>query len=644
MWDSGSPVRCVALSLVRTAATVAVAVLFVVVFMAGAAHAATVSLFAAPGAPESGDCSSPAQPCSIVQAVTEANAKPTSESVAIKLAGGVYGLVGPGPTALPVTFAGPSLTLEPESEGSTPILLAEGPIRVLEVDPVSTVKVVGLAIRNGNTTGNGGAIENKGALTLVDSTFSGNTAANGGAIANIAGGTLTVEGSTFSGNATTSVGGGAIIAFGTTIVARSTFVENHAPTNGGAINIQPSSTVTIVGSTLVGNDSKSLGGAMSSLGTLYVVGSTLVGNIGSAGSAVATGNNEATFAADLIGPQKTGEACSPAGTAFIDAGYNLDVDGTCISPTTPGTGSHNGTTPLGSSTFGEVLDAYLADNLAENGGPTRTIALLNTPNPFTVEPDPAFDVVPPSFELPAPVGSATTACALPDQRGFFPLPGANCGIGAFLRSVTKTEVAASSSEVFRGETVTYTATVAPVPDGGTVAFDDGAGNPATTECAAQSVIGGKAACTVTYAGPGIYSTGATYSGDGDKNSFVGSTTTAPATVAVKERPSAPVAAAPVAPASVAPKVKLKISYTPNHPHAPNPVGGPRYTFTFSARGEGITFYCRLDKASFEQCRSPKVYRNLKRGRHIFKVKARDATGSYTRVATVKFSAGRRATG
>lgn len=628
--------------LVRPVATFALAVAMLTVSMAGAAQAANVTLFAAPGAPESGECTSPASPCSLAYAVNEANGKPTSDNVTIRLAAGVYGLGGAGPTALPITFAGPGLTLEPEVEGSTPTLRAEGSLRVLSVDASATVRVVGVTIENGDTTGLGGAIENKGALTVANSTFSGNSAANGGAIANFAGGSLTVEDSTFAGNSAGSVGGGAVIAFAPTTIERSTLVENYAPVNGGAINVQPSASVTIVGSTLVGNESGSLGGALSNLGTLYVVGSTFVGNKGTGGSAIATGNNEATFATDIIGPQEGGEACSPTGTAFVDAGYNLDVDGSCISTTTPGIGSHNGTTVSGSSTYGEVLDAYLADGLAENGGPTETIALLNTPNPLTSEPDPAFDVVPPSFELPTPVGAATTACALPDQRGFFPLAGANCGIGAFLRTVTRTEVAASQPEVLQGDTVIYTATVAPVPDGGTVAFDDGVGNPASTSCPAQEVVGGKATCTVSYANAGTYSAGASYSGDGDKNGFVGSATTTSASVTVKAKPKVAEPPAPVAPTP--PKVKLKIAYTPNHPHAPNPKGGPRYTFLFSAQGDGVTFYCRLDKAPFKRCRSPKVYRDLARGRHVFKVKARDARGSYTPVATVKFFAGRRAAG
>lgn len=612
--------------------------LLVIACMASSAQAATTTLFAAPGAPDGGFCPSPAQACSIGTAVERANEAPTTDAVEIKLAGGAYEVTGAAPTDLPITFAGPRLTLEPESAGAMPILDGgEGATnRVLSVDAASTVTIDGLTIENGNTAGLGGGIENKGALTVRDSTFTGNTGSNGGAIANIAGATLTVEDSTLSGNTAVSVGGGAIIALGTVTVERSALIGNHVPINGGAINVQPGGSLTVVASTLSGNVSGSLGGAISNLGTLYVVGSTIVGNSGSSGAAIAAGNKEVTFAADIIGAQTSGEACSPSGAAFVDAGYNLDVDGTCISPTTPGPGSHNGTTEYGSSTYGEVLESYLADEPADNGGPTRSFALLSTPNPPTALADPAFEVVPPTFELPTPIGEAKTACALPDQRGYVALAGANCGIGSFLRQSTTTAVTVSSPAVFQGDTVTYTATVTPAPDGGTVAFDDGAGNPATAQCSAQSVVGGKATCTVSYSATGDYSAKATYSGDG--NGFVGSTTAASAKVTVKAHPPVP------PPPPTRPKVKLKIRPGHNHPHARHPRGATRYIFHFTSQGVGVTFYCRLDKAPFKRCRSPKTYRNLKRGRHVFKVKARDAVGQYSPVKTVKFVVRRPATG
>ena len=243
-----------------------------------------------------------------------------------------------------------------------------------------------------------------------------------------------------------------------------------------------------------------------------------------------------TFAATIIAPQSSGAgACNPVNANITDAGYNLDVDGTCISPDAPATGSHAGSSAYGSSTYGAVLDAYLADGLANNGGPTRTLALLNTPNPATTLADPAFDVVPAGFALPVAVGGVSAACSVSDQRGVVPAAGANCAIGAYQLQATKTALAASSATVEQNAPVTYTATVAPGPDGGTVTFDDGAGNPATAHCAAQPVSNGTATCTVSYADTGSYPVAATYSGDGASNNFAASAST-PQTVVVGATP------------------------------------------------------------------------------------------------------------
>jgi len=80
-----------------------------------------------------------------------------------------------------------------------------------------------------------------------------------------------------------------------------------------------------------------------------------------------------------------------------------------------------------------VLDAYLADGLGNNGGPTRTIALLNSPNPSTTLANPAFAVVPASFDLPVAVDGGSSACAVADQRGVVGVAGADCAmVGSLL--------------------------------------------------------------------------------------------------------------------------------------------------------------------------------------------------------------------
>jgi hypothetical protein len=538
--------------------------------LAAPAQAATDTLYAAPVAVAvgTGDCGAPADACTIADAVTSANAKPVGDGVRIVLAGGTYALTTPTPTALAITFAGPSLTLE-AAGGGTPILDGGNATRLLSVDPASTVTIDGLEIRSGSASAPGGAISNNGSLTIRRTTLANNVGSNGGAIANNPGAALDVQDSTLADNSATGVGGGAIIAMGATTVERSALVGNSAPVNGGAVNVQPTGTATVTSSTLAGNTSGSLGGAFSNLGTLTVQASTIKDNTASGGGAVATGNANVTFAASIIAAQAAPEACNPANSAIVDAGYNLDTDGTCVSAGAPAVGSHGGPTANGASTYAAVLDAYLADALAANGGPSRTFALLNRPSPATTLPNPALAAVPASFALPVAVGGVSTACALPDQRGVVPVAGAGCAIGAYLLQETKTVVTAPAGVA--NAPVTLTATITPAADGGTVAFDDG-GGPATTRCAAQSVANGTATCTVTYATAGRHPVTATYTGDGESNNYVGSTSPAadvtvtdPPPAAAPPTPAAPAAPKPAAPDRTSPRTTLRRVSTVTQP-------------------------------------------------------------------------------
>jgi glucose/arabinose dehydrogenase len=49
-------------------------------------------------------------------------------------------------------------------------------------------------------------------------------------------------------------------------------------------------------------------------------------------------------------------------------------------------------------------------------------------------------------------------------------------------------------------------------------------------------------------------------------------------------------------------------------------------FAFSA-GPGASFHCKLDQGAFKPCRSPRVYRHLKSGQHVFRVVAAGPDGS-----------------
>ena len=59
------------------------------------------------------------------------------------------------------------------------------------------------------------------------------------------------------------------------------------------------------------------------------------------------------------------------------------------------------------------------------------------------------------------------------------------------------------------------------------------------------------------------------------------------------------------------------------------------SFRFSSNEARSSFLCKLDKTAFKTCTSPKTYKNLKRGRHEFRVKARDRAGNVDATPTIK---------
>jgi len=50
-------------------------------------------------------------------------------------------------------------------------------------------------------------------------------------------------------------------------------------------------------------------------------------------------------------------------------------------------------------------------------------------------------------------------------------------------------------------------------------------------------------------------------------------------------------------------------------------------FKFTSSEAGSTFKCKLDRKKVKTCRSPKVYKKLKPGKHVFKVWAIDKAGN-----------------
>ncbi len=82
-------------------------------------------------------------------------------------------------------------------------------------------------------------------------------------------------------------------------------------------------------------------------------------------------------------------------------------------------------------------------------------------------------------------------------------------------TTTTTELEASTATLLTGETVTYTASVTPVPDSGTVAFKNGATPISGCETRAVNTTTGIATCKTSYATPGVRTITASFSGSID---------------------------------------------------------------------------------------------------------------------------------
>jgi hypothetical protein len=290
-------------------------------------------------------------------------------------------------------------------------------ICVFQVNAGATAELNGLRITGGNaTTGfiDGGGIFNQGTVTVNNSTFSGNAARYGGAIVNYDG-TLTVNNSTFSGNSA-SAGGGAIgntsiVGTALLIVTNSTFSGNSTTGDGGAINQDAlngdgTASLTVNNSTFSGNSAGGSGGGIENfLGALTVNSSTFSGN-----SAGRSGGGIANFFGPTVRLTNSLVAgnSAPKGreVSGLDSGSNGNNN---LIGYSGDSGIEGNFFPFFYTTPNVGLSQILETTLANNGGPTQTLALV----------------------AGSPAINAGNTTLTTDQRGIARPQGAADDIGAF---------------------------------------------------------------------------------------------------------------------------------------------------------------------------------------------------------------------
>ena len=248
---------------------------------------------------------------------------------------------------LPTINDGAGLTIDGGSADIT--VSGDHKYQVFNVD-FGKLALNNLTVADGGGLRGNGIYNFSGTVTLSNSTISGNSATSGagGGIHNI-GGTLTVSNSTLSGN---SANDGADGAF----------------SKGGGI-YTAHGTVTVSNSTLSGNSAASVGGGIYSegdgqgTGKLEVSNSTFSGNSNNGpfsfgGGSIHNERGTATLKSTIVAksPSASGENCG--GITITNGGYNLDSGTSCGFPT-----NRSSKDPL-------------LGPLADNGGPTKTHALL----------------------------------------------------------------------------------------------------------------------------------------------------------------------------------------------------------------------------------------------------------------------------
>ncbi len=365
-------------------------------------------------------CHTAAGTCSLRAALMQANTQVGNTYVVINIPAGHYLLSRTGSSSSDDSVG--SLKIETHvpvfllgAGSATTIIDANTIDRVIEIRGNTYPTISGLTITGGKTTISGGGIEVQlnGTLSLSDSRVSGN-------VANSAGG-ISAEGDTVltrvivSGNSATSYAGGIDVNEGTTTIDSSTISNNAAVTGAG---VYAEHSMTIVNSTIANNVATIQGAGMfvanDSPVDLYNV--TIAynqvknasdnydegGGIWVDSSSASVGIYNSLIAKNLTGTPPQGDDC----TGNIQ-GHANDAIGTSAGCTIA---LIDGANVVALSPAGSI------GLLADNGGPTQTVAPLSGSN--------AID------------GGYFSGCVGPgtmimiDQRGVARPQGAACDLGA----------------------------------------------------------------------------------------------------------------------------------------------------------------------------------------------------------------------
>lgn len=262
------------------------------------------------------------------------------------------------------------------------------------IDNSGTLSLTAASLEGNTAVRDGGAVENAGIFTATLSLFTDNQAqARGGGLDNVAGGQAAIRQSTFRLNAA-DLGGG-VNNEGVLDLVESVVHDNTAvltANSGGGLRNEIGGTLTVVNSTISGNQANEGGGLLNegAGATAVFRSSTVANNFGISYGGLYNRTGSVVLHNTIVAGQGNGRDC---GGGITIEGSNLDSDGSCT---------------LGAGNFSRVSQPFLGP-LQNNSGPTWTHALL----------------------IGSPAIDASPVCEPTDQRGVSRPVGSACDIGAY---------------------------------------------------------------------------------------------------------------------------------------------------------------------------------------------------------------------
>ncbi len=259
--------------------------------------------------------------------------------------------------------------------------------------------VSGNTAGSANAAGSGGGVDNAGTLVVSYSTITANqSTGTGGGVDNELHGTFTLRYSTLGSNSATTYGGGGLDNSGTATIGVSTIASNQAGTSGGGIGNELGGVLNMTYTTVSANTAASTGGGLYNAATANLSNATIAGNRGSRGGGLynlglLTALND-TVAYNSVGAGGLGGGLDAAGgtTDLYNtivaqnqdgAGAPSDAAGSLAPASVNDLFGSGGSGGLTATTVNDVITGVKKPQLgtlADNGGPTQTIALLaNSP-------------------------------------------------------------------------------------------------------------------------------------------------------------------------------------------------------------------------------------------------------------------------